>query len=428
MEQESSSIRYKLAFLVGMLMLLSLLNLADKELLAAVAPAIKQSLGLNDSHLGFVRSAVFVSAILGAFIWGPLSDRWKRKYVLALGATGWSLVTWLTAYATGFTSLALTRGSMSFFEACFSPSAYSLITDIVPRARRGLILGILGMTYPLGTILALLVGGFIGEKNWRLPFLLFGIPGVLLGLFVLAFVREPSRGGSEDAVLESQGVYTGQFSISELKRILKMRTLLLIYLLDAAEAAVFFSLAFWGPNYLLTYKIATNLTMADLALLPAIVGFVGGSILGGLLIDRLRKRVDTAAAWVSFFAMAGGFFLCILLFNVFSLVPLMVIAFLLGLTGYMILPTITVMIFDIVPPETKASALAGDGIVLGLVTAGASAIIGVISHVTNNLRLAFGGTCVFFLAVGAILAFIIIHRIEADIKNQAMLVNAHITV
>ncbi len=412
--------------LIGILMLLSLLNLADKEVLAAVAPAVKVNLGLDDGDLGLVRSAVFLAAIAGALVWGPLSDRWQRKGVLALGATCWSAVTWLTAYATGFGSLAAARGGMSFFESCFSPSAYSLITDVVPRARRGLILGLLGITYPLGTILALLIGGLVGDINWRLPFYYFGIPGILLGLAVLAFVQEPARGASEDAVLAADGVYTGHFSWAELVRALRTRTLLLIYLLDACEGAVFFSLSFWAPNYLLAYHIAPDLLTADLALLPAIVGFVFGSLLGGVLTDRLRRRTPSAAAWVSFIAMAGGLVISLVMFNLFSLVPVMIVAFVLGVTGYMILPTITIMIYDIVPPETKATSMAGDGIVLGLVSAGASAGIGLLSRQLGDLRIAFGGACVFFLAVGAVLAFVIARRIPADIQDQDRLVASRV--
>ena len=418
--------RSYLAVVIGMLMLLSLLNLADKELLAAVAPAFKVNLELDDGDLGLIRSAVFLAAIVGAFIWGPLADRWQRRKVLALGATCWSAVTWLTAYATGLGTLAVARGGMSFFEACFSPSAYSLITDVVPRARRGIILGLLGITYPLGTILALLVGGLVGEANWRLPFLYFGIPGIVLGVAVLAFVREPSRGASEDAVLETQGVYTGRFSLAELKRALRTRTLLLIYLLDACEGAVFFSLSFWAPNYLMTYRIAPDLFTADLALLPAIIGFVCGSLLGGVLADRLRRRLPNAAAWVSFVAMAGGFVISLVMFNVFSLAAVMVAAFALGVTGYMILPTITIMMYDVVPPETKATAMAGDGVVLGLVSAGASAGIGLLSRQLHDLRLAFGGACLFFLAVGAVLALIIARRIGDDMQAQEKLVQSRV--
>ena len=418
----------RLAPLVGLLMLLSLLNLADKELLAAVAPVVKAELNLDDGHLGLIRSTVFLAAILGAFIWGPLADRWKRKNVLALGATCWSAVTWLTAYATGFPTLAAARGGMSFFEACFGPSAYSLITDAVPRVKRGLIIGLLGITYPVGTILALIVGGIIGATNWRLPFLIFGIPGILLGLVVLAFVREPPRGASEEAVLEAQGTYTGRFSFAELKRALRTRSLLLIFLLDACEATVFYSLSFWAPNYLLSYRIAPDLGSADLALLPAILGSVCGSLLGGFLTDRLRKRITTAAVWVSFAAMAGGFLFALVLFNVFNLTVVMIIAFLFGLVGYMIFPSITVMMYDIVPPETKATVMASDGVVSGLVAAATSAGIGLLSRQWQDLRLAFGGASLFFLAAGAVLALVISRRLAADMRDQEKLVSGRVEV
>ncbi len=421
MRQSSYSRRYVIV-LVSVLMLLSLLNLADKELLAAVAPAVKADLGLDDGHLGFIRSTVFIAAILGAFIWGPLSDRWRRKNVLAIGASCWSAVTWITAYVAGFAQLVAVRGGMSFFEACFGPSAYSLITDVVPRRRRGLILGLLGVTYPLGTSVALIIGGLVGESNWRLPFIYFGLPGILLGLVVLAFVREPQRGASEEAVLEAEGIYTGRFSLAELKRALRTRTLLLIFLLDACEATVFYSLAFWAPNYLITYHIAPSLGYADLALLPAILGLACGSLVGGFFTDRLRRRIYNAAAWVSFAAMAGGFLLALVIFNVFNLTVVMAAAFFFGLVGYMIFPSITVMMYDIIPPETKATVMASDGVVTGLVAAGASIGIDLLSRQLNSLRLAFGGASLLFLALGAVLALVITRPLAADMREQEKLV------
>ena len=104
----------------------------------------------------------------------------------------------------------------------------------------------------------------------------------------------------------------------------------------------------------------------------------------------------------------------------------MIVAFILGMTGYMILPTITIMMYDIIPPETKATAMAGDGIVLGLVTAGASAGIGLLSRQLHDLRLAFGGACLFFLAAGALLALIIAGRITADMQDQEKLVQSRV--
>jgi MFS family permease len=250
----------------------------------------------------------------------------------------------------------------------------------------------------------------------------------VLGLLVLSFVREPPRGGSEEAVLESGGEYTGRFSWAELKRSLQTRTLLLIFLLDACEAAVFYSLAFWAPNYLFSQGIADSLSVADFALLPAILGSVCGSLLGGFLTDRLRRRTPVAAALVSFIAMAGAFLIALVLFNLFNLTAVMVVAFLFGLVGYMIFPSITVMMYDIVPPETKASVMASDGVIAGLVSAGASLAIGLLSRQLQSLRLAFGGACLLFLALGALLALVVMRRIGGDMRAQEQLVRERVEV
>ena len=63
-------------------MLVSIVNVADKELLAPVVDAVKSDLGMTDTQIGMVRSAVFLAALLGQFFWGPLSDRWVRKYII----------------------------------------------------------------------------------------------------------------------------------------------------------------------------------------------------------------------------------------------------------------------------------------------------------------------------------------------------------
>src|SRR5512135_68373 len=125
--RQTSSNRY-LALLTGLLMLVSIVNVADKELLAPVADAVKASLGMNDTQLGMVRSSVFLTALLGQLFWGPLSDRWVRKYIITIGALIWSAITWMTAFVGSFPQLIMARAGMSFAEGCFNPSAYSLLT------------------------------------------------------------------------------------------------------------------------------------------------------------------------------------------------------------------------------------------------------------------------------------------------------------
>jgi MFS family permease len=404
-------------------MLVSVVNVADKELLAPVADAVRAELSMTDTQLGSVRSAVFLAALLGQLFWGPLSDRWVRKYVITSGAVIWSAITWLTAFVGSFPQLLLARASMSFAEGCFNPSAYALITDAVPKRRHGLALGLMSLTYPVGTAAALVVASLVGAARWRQPFIFYGVIGVVLGLLVLAIVREPRRGATEEGVQEARASYTGRFSWAEFRRVLAIPTVLLAFGLDTCQASVNWSIAFWAPTYLTRYGIAPDPESAALALLPAIVGFVLGALLGGWLIDRLRKHSERAPAWIALVSMCGGLALAVLVFNLFRLAPLMTAAFFLGLVSYMVMPAISIILFSVVPPETKATTISASNVVLNLTTAALSYLIGRISDVAG-LRLAFGGAVLFMFALGIFFSLALLRTLGQDAARQKQLVAA----
>lgn len=417
--------RRYLISLVVLLMLVATVNTADKELLAPVADAVRAELAMSDTQLGAVRSAVFLAALLGQFLWGPLSDRWVRKYVIAMGAVLWSAVTWLTAYVVSFPQLLAARASMSFFEGCFNPSAWSLVTDTFPKRRHGLALGLMSLTYPVGTAAALIVASLIGAANWRRPFVIYGVTGIALGLLVLAIVREPARGSTEESVQASGGQYTGRFTWAEFRRVLAVPSVLLVFALDACQASVNWSVAFWAPTYLTRYGIAPDAEAAALALLPAILGFVAGAVLGGWLIDRLRRRTDRASVWVALAAMVGGLGMALIVFNLFQLRAVMAAGFALGLISYMALPAVNITMFSVVPPETKATSIAASNIILNLVIAILSLLIGAGSDATE-LRWSFGGAVVLMFSLGVAVSLALLRTVRRDMARQQALVRSRI--
>lgn len=418
--KRSVSRRY-LVVLTGLLMLVAIINVADKELLAPVANAVKASLGMNDTQLGLVRSSVFLAALVGQFFWGPLSDRWVRKYVIAIGAVLWSALTWMTAFVGSFPQLLLARASMSFAEGCFNPSSYALLTDTAPKRNHGMVLGLMSLTYPIGTAMALVLAGVIGTENWRKPFVIFGIIGIFLGALVLFIVREPKRGENEETVEQANKEYGGRFSFAEFRKLLAYPSLLLSFGLDTCQASVNWSLAFWAPSYLTRYKIAPSAESAALALLPAIIGFVLGALLGGWLNDRFRKRSLRAPVWISLFAMVSGLLVALLLFNLFVLGTVMAVAFVLGLVTYLVLPSVTLIQFTIVPPEMKASTISASNVVLNLVIAVLSFFIGVVSDAAG-LRLAFGGAILLMYALGIVVSLFLLRTYPRDVERRNALV------
>jgi len=83
-----------LAFVITLLMLISTLKVADRELLAPLYDPVSKELHLNDLQFGAIRSATNVALIVGAVIFGLLADRWRRRDVIALGVLCWSAITW----------------------------------------------------------------------------------------------------------------------------------------------------------------------------------------------------------------------------------------------------------------------------------------------------------------------------------------------
>lgn len=410
-----------LVILTGLLMLVSIVNVADKGLLAPVAIAVERDLGLNDAQLGMVSSGVFLAALLGQLFWGPLSDRWVRKYIITIGTILWSALTWLTAFVGNFPQLLMARSSMSFAEGCFNPSSYALLTDTVPKRHHGMVLGLMSLTYPVGTAAALVVASLIGTEHWRQPFIIFGVIGIVLGMLVLFIVREPKRGATEESVEQKQGEYAGKFSFAEFRKMLTYPSLLLAFGLDTCQASVNWSLAFWAPLYLTRYKIAPTPEEASLALLPAIVGFVVGALLGGWLNDRLRKRTLRAPVWISIVAMGGGMLAALLMFNLFALTPVMVVAFVLGAVTYLVMPSVTLIQFSVVPPEMKATTISASNVVLNLVIAVLMSLTGFLS-LRYELRWAFSGVILVMYALGIVVSLFLLRTYPKDVERRNALV------
>lgn len=413
-------IAYATRYLIGLvilLMLVSAVNVADKELLSPVAEVVRVDLQMTDTQLGATRSAVFLAALLSQFLWGPLSDRWVRKRVIVIGTIIWSAITWTTAFVVNFPQLLAARAAMSFAEGCFNPSSFALITDSVSKKHHGLVLGLMSLTYPVGTAAALVIASLIGTTHWRLPFTYFGIAGISLGVLVLLFVREPMRGATEEAVDAVAGGYGGRFSFAEMRQVFRTRSALLGFGLDTCQASVNWTLAFWTPIYLTRYHIAPDADTAALGLLPAILGFVLGALLGGWLIDRLRRHTERAAAWVASVAMSGGLVMAFITFNLFTLTGVMAAGFLLGVVAYMALPAVNVMLFSVVPPETKATTIATSNVILNLVIAAVSFLIGVVSD-ASGLRLAFSGVVLFMFGLGVVDSLFLLRTLPHDMARQ----------
>jgi len=141
------------------------------------------------NYLGFAFFAVGVGAIVG----GWLSDRFqRRKTWLAASIILNIFATWLMSQVTSFGSLVIITGIVFFLQTIGFSIIIILIGLSADPTERGKIFGIVGVTGPIGSVVAGSVSGVI-INQWGFA-ALFGGASVcwLLALMILLLVKDVS--------------------------------------------------------------------------------------------------------------------------------------------------------------------------------------------------------------------------------------------
>ena len=187
------------------------MSLLDRQILSILAPAIKADLKIGDAELGLLYGTVFsLFYALFSLQLGRLADGWIRTRLLAICIAAWSFFAGLSAFATGFTMLAISRLGVGIGEGATQPAANSIIFDTFPRERRGTAMAALGIATALGLGLSMKHGGVVahewdeafpgggpgGFSGWQFAFLVAAAPGLLLAWLIWR-MREPERGAMD---------------------------------------------------------------------------------------------------------------------------------------------------------------------------------------------------------------------------------------
>lgn len=200
------------AYFVAVLTLISTVSYIDRTMLNILIDPVKRSLLLTDTQISLVQGLGFTVAYVAASpFFGWMTDRTNRRLLLLAMALLWSFATALSALATGFWTLLLCRAMVGAAEACVQPACWSLLSDRFPAERLPRVMSLFLIAPYLGGGLALIFGGaLIGSTAavgqaipalaaidpWRQVYVLVGISGAALAMFLLA-VREPPRGARD---------------------------------------------------------------------------------------------------------------------------------------------------------------------------------------------------------------------------------------
>lgn len=161
----------------------------EVTLAGAVAGALKDSPSLNftNAQVGLASSFYLIGAVLGALLFGWLTDRLGRKRLFLITLTVYVLATAATAFSWNFLSFALFRFLTGAGIGGEYTAIASTIQEFVPARYRGWTDLIINGSFWIGAALA--AGGSIvlldpallpPDLGWRVAFFIGSVLGVLI--------------------------------------------------------------------------------------------------------------------------------------------------------------------------------------------------------------------------------------------------------
>jgi len=135
---------------------------ASGFLLPSLLPAMSSELGLNDGQGALLTTLFTVTySLLLPFV-GALADTVNRKNLLASGAAIWTTATFMTAHATNYSGLLLSRSLFAIGNGAQNPVAFSMIPELFPR-NKAFALSVYNLAIHAGRAVSFASGAFVGR-------------------------------------------------------------------------------------------------------------------------------------------------------------------------------------------------------------------------------------------------------------------------
>ena len=267
--------------------------LFDRNALGFLMPFIQPELGLSNTQVGVLVSALSLTWAIAAFGVGVISDRFgSRKQLLVISTLAFSVCSFGSGLAVSFVTLLAARLLMGVAEGGIMPISQSLIATEVDARHRGLAMGVaqgFGSSL-LGSFVApVVLVAFATAFGWRHAFFLAGAPGLIVALMMAFMIRPPVNAVSATSAPGAPVAHTGS-----LRSVLADRNIILCALLGVLLVSYLVVCWSFMPLYLTRIRKYDNDTMSWLMGTLGISATIASSAIPALS-DRIGRRPVTIA-------------------------------------------------------------------------------------------------------------------------------------
>ena len=181
--------------MIGVLSLTFGVVFFDRQAMNFLAPFVKADLGLTNTQVGVLASALALTWAVSGVLFGKLADRiGRQRLILITAIIVFSLSSVLSGLASGFVMLLGARMLMGLAEGPVLPISQVIVALESSPERRGFNMGVMQQlgSNVFGTFLApLVLVALATTLGWREAFYLAGVPGLLCAFLVWKYIRDP---------------------------------------------------------------------------------------------------------------------------------------------------------------------------------------------------------------------------------------------
>jgi len=282
-------------WMMGLIMLGSILNYLTRGSLAVAAPTLLHDLHITEKQYSWILGA-FQGAIMAQPVCGYVLDVLGLRIGFAIFAVAWSLVNMAHGLANSWQVFAGLRGLLGFSEGSANPAGMKATAEWFPARERGLAGGLFNTGASVGSMLAPpLVAWAILTYNWRIAFVITGSLGLIWVVLWLLFYQSPA---THSALSDEERDYIAAGQERHLQsdgtrpsivKILKQRNFWGIAVPRFLADPTWGTLSFWLYLYLSSVRHMDLKHIAVFAWLPFLAADFG-CMFGGLVAMTLQKR------------------------------------------------------------------------------------------------------------------------------------------
>jgi len=277
-------------FLLALLIVASILNYADRQIIAILKPVLQEDLHWTDADYGHLAATFQLSAAIAFLFTGWFTDKVGLKVANPLAVGSWSLAAMAHGLAHTVAQFTFARAALGATEALGTPTGIKTIATVFDAKSRSLALGLLNAAGNLGAVVTPLFVPFLAAAvGWRNTFAIVGGAGL-----VWVAVWFLSGAGNSDA-LKPRPVETPETAVAppvekvRWSDVLRDRATWAVMGGKALFDQVWWFLLFWTPDL---FHRVFGLSMKEFAVPLACIYLIAasGSLITGAIVNRLLAR------------------------------------------------------------------------------------------------------------------------------------------